>query len=225
MLTGLKRFYKIAKIKLQRKNVIFESKANISTNAKFEGQNKIGKKSWFDGYMGYGTYIGDECTISAKIGKYCSIGHKVAILTGTHPSHGFVSTHPSFFSLGCQNGTTYVSEQKFKEKIYADEKNKYGCIIGNDVWIGYNATIMGGCIIGDGAIVAAGALVNKNVEPYSIVVGQPAKVIGKRFDDLERCKLLKLQWWNKPEEWIRKQADNFDDINKLFKAVEVEKET
>ena len=117
-----------------------------------------------------------------KIGRYCSIGHKVTVLTGTHPSHDCFNTS-DILSLGLQNGTTYVSTQKFKEKIYADENNKYGCIIGNDVWIGYNATIMGGCTIGDGAIVAAGALVRKNVEPYTIVAGQPAKVIGKRFED------------------------------------------
>ena len=120
MISELKRMYKLVRIKLLNRNVIFGAKANISVYAEFEGQNKVGKRSWFDGYMGFGTYIGDDCTIFAKIGKYCSIGHKVTVLTGAHPSHGFVSTHPVFFSLGCQNGTTYVSKQKFKEKIFAD---------------------------------------------------------------------------------------------------------
>lgn len=216
MISELKRIYKIVRIKLLKKNVAFGEKANISVSAEFEGQNKVGKRSWFDGYMGYGTYIGDECTIFAKIGRYCSIGHKVTVLTGTHPSHGFVSTHPVFFSLGCQNGTTYVSKQKFKEKIFADEKNGYGCIIGNDVWIGYNATIMGGCTIGDGAIVAAGALINKDVDPYSIVAGQPAKVIGKRFTDEQISYLLEFKWWNKPEKWIKEHAEDFDNIEQFL---------
>lgn len=219
MFLEIKRLIKIYKIKMQKKNIVFLRKANIDKNAVLEGQNKIGAESWFEGYMGFGTYIGDQCTIMGKIGRYCSIGHKVTVLTGTHPSHGFVSTHPTFFSLGLQNGTTYVSTQKFKEKIYADENNKYGCIIGNDVWIGYNATIMGGCTIGDGAIVAAGALVRENVEPYTIVAGQPAKVIGKRFEDEEIAFLMKIKWWDKPEAWIKSHADDFEDISKFERNI------
>lgn len=219
MFLEIKRLIKIYKIKMQKKNIIFLRKANIDKNAVLEGQNKIGVESWFEGYMGFGTYIGDQCTIMGKIGRYCSIGHKVTILTGTHPSHRFVSTHPTFFSLGLQNGTTYVSTQKFKEKIYADENNKYGCIIGNDVWIGYNATIMGGCTIGDGAIVAAGALVKENVEPYTIVAGQPAKVIGKRFEDEKIAFLMKIKWWDKPEAWIKSHADDFEDISKFERNI------
>lgn len=219
MFLEIKRLIKIYKIKMQKKNIIFLRKANIDKNAVLEGQNKIGAESWFEGYMGFGTYIGDQCTIMGKIGRYCSIGHKVTVLTGTHPSHKFVSTHPTFFSLGLQNGTTYVSTQKFKEKIYADENNKYGCIIGNDVWIGYNATIMGGCTIGDGAIVAAGALVKENVEPYTIVAGQPAKVIGKRFEDEKIAFLMKIKWWDKPEAWIKSHADDFEDISKFERNI------
>lgn len=219
MFLEIKRLIKIYKIKMQKKNIIFLRKANIDKNAVLEGQNKIGAESWFEGYMGFGTYIGDQCTIMGKIGRYCSIGHKVTVLTGTHPSHKFVSTHPTFFSLGLQNGTTYVSTQKFKEKIYADENNKYGCIIGNDVWIGYNATIMGGCTIGDGAIVATGALVKENVEPYTIVAGQPAKVIGKRFEDEKIAFLMKIKWWDKPEAWIKSHADDFEDISKFERNI------
>ena len=219
MFLEIKRLIKIYKIKMQKKNIIFLRKANIDKNAVLEGQNKIGAESWFEGYMGFGTYIGDQCTIMSKIVPYCSIGHKVTVLTGTHPSHRFVSTHPTFFSLGLQNGTTYVSTQKFKEKIYADENNKYGCIIGNDVWIGYNATIMGGCTIGDGAIVAAGALVKENVEPYTIVAGQPAKVIGKRFEDEKIAFLMKIKWWDKSEAWIKSHADDFEDISKFERNI------
>jgi hypothetical protein len=66
--------------------------------------------------MGYGSYVGEECTIKAKVGRFCSIGHKVTVLTGTHPSHKYVSTNPAFFSLGLQNGTTFVKEQKLKRR-------------------------------------------------------------------------------------------------------------
>lgn len=218
MFTELKRWIKILRIRMQKKRVIFASKANIDQHSVFEGQNKLGEKSWFEGYMGYGSYIGEECTIKAKVGRFCSIGHKVTVLTGTHPSHKYVSTNPAFFSLGLQNGTTFVKEQKFKEKIFADEEHQYGAIIGNDVWIGYNATIMGGVTIGDGAIVASGALVNSDVEPYTIVAGQPAKVISKRFTDEQAAWLMKFKWWDKPLEWIKEHADEFDDIEKFIRT-------
>ena len=137
----------------------------------------------------------------------------MAVLTGTHPSHKYVSTSPVFFSLGRQNGITYVVRQKFKEKLFADEEHKYGAIIGNDVWIGYNATIIGGCRIGDGAIVASGALVRDDVPPYAIVAGQPARVINKRFTDEQIAWLLDFQWWNRGEAWIKGHAEEFDDID------------
>lgn len=218
MFIELKRWVKIFRIKRQKKNVIFATKANIDQHSVFEGQNKIGEKSWFEGYMGYGSYIGNECIVKAKVGRFCSIGHKVVVLTGTHPSHKFVSTNPAFFSLGLQNGATFVNEQKFKEKIFADEEHQYGAIIGNDVWIGYNATIMGGVTIGDGAIVASCALVNSDVEPYTIVAGQPAKVIRKRFTDEQANWLMNFKWWDKSLEWIKEHADEFDDIEQFIKA-------
>lgn len=217
MFTELKRWIKILRVCMQKKRVIFGAKANIDQHSVFEGQNKIGAKSWFEGYMGYGSYIGEQCILKAKVGRFCSIGHKVSVLTGTHPSHKYVSTNPVFFSLGLQNGTTFVKEQKYKEKIFADEEHQYGAVIGNDVWIGYNATIMGGVTIGDGAIIASGALVNSNVAPYTIVAGQPAKVISKRFTDEQAEWLENFKWWDKPLEWIKEHADEFDDIEEFIK--------
>lgn len=216
MFTEIKRLIKILRVKTQYHNVFFAPKANFALNSVFEGQNKIGSKSWFDGYMGYGSYVGDESIILAKMGRFCSVGHKVTVLTGTHPSRKYVSTNPVFFSLGHQNGTSFVNEQRFKEKIYADETQKYGVIIGNDVWIGYNATIMGGVTIGDGAIIASGALVTSDVEPYSIVAGQPAKVIRKRFTEEQIEWLNEFAWWDKPIEWLKEHAKEFDDIEKFM---------
>lgn len=217
MLKGLKSLIKIARVKRKVPSVIFCKGANIDQHAVFEGYNKIGEKSWFEGYMGCGSYIGDECIIKAKVGRFCSIGHKVTVLTGTHPSHTFVSTNPAFFSLGLQNGTTFVKEQKFKEKVFADEEHRYGAVIGNDVWIGYNATIIGGVTIGDGAIVASGAFVNSNVEPYTIVAGQPAKVINMRFTNEQAEWLMSFKWWDKPLDWIKSHAEEFDDIEGFIK--------
>ncbi|MFT6131261.1 MAG: virginiamycin A acetyltransferase [Neolewinella sp.] len=75
-------------------------------------------------------------------------------------------------------------------------------MIGNDVWIGYNATIMAGVIIGDGAIIATNATVVKDVPPYTIVGGNPAREIKRRFDAETVQELLALKWWDKPLEWI-----------------------
>jgi acetyltransferase-like isoleucine patch superfamily enzyme len=218
MFETIKRIVKTTIVRLKMPTVYFARGADIGRYSVFEGQNKIGIKSRFDGYMGYGTYIGDECNIIAKVGRFCSIGNKVNVLIGTHPSHKYVSTSPVFYSLLRQNGTTFVNKQKFREILYADETNKYGVIIGNDVWIGYNATIIGGVKIGDGAIIASGAFVNSSIEPYTIVAGQPAKVISKRFTDEQAEWLKKYKWWDKPLEWIKEHAEEFDDINRFVQV-------
>lgn len=217
MIAKLKRIYKIILITLKKKHVVIKSGANFSVRTCFEGYNVLGANSWLDGEIGYGSYIGEDCVIEGKIGKYCSIGHKVSVLTGAHPVKDFVSTSPCFFSTAKQNGLTYVKQQKFKEKVYADEENRYGVIIGNDVWIGYGATILGGVKIGDGAVIGANAYVNQDVEPYAIVAGQPAKTIRKRFEDEEIKWLMELRWWDKPENWIRENAELFENIHSLYK--------
>ena len=83
-------------------------------------------------------------------------------------------------------------------------ENKGDIVIGNDVWIGYEAVIMSGVTIGDGAIIGARAVVTKNVPPYTIVGGIPAKTIRKRFDENTISKLQEMKWWNWTEEKIKK---------------------
>ncbi|HDR7563182.1 TPA: CatB-related O-acetyltransferase [Bacillus mycoides] len=216
MFLFLKRILKRVYVYIRFKNVVIASRGNISTRTIFEGQNKVGRNAWFDGYMGYGSYIGDGSTINGEIGRYCSIGHQVTVLTGTHPSHVFVSTSPVFYSTRKQNGTTYTETQRFEEIMYSDKDNQYGVTIGNDVWIGFQATIIGGVKIGDGAIIASNAVVTKDVAPYTIVAGIPGKEVGRRFDDDTIRWLCNFKWWNKPEEWIKNNAEIFTDIN-LFK--------
>ena len=89
---------------------------------------------------------------------------------------------------------------------------KGNTVVGNDVWIGYKATIMPGVQIGDGAIIASNATVVKDVEPYSVVGGNPAKLIRKRFSEAEITKLLQLQWWDWP---IEKITENVDKLTGL----------
>ncbi len=92
----------------------------------------------------------------------------------------------------------------------------YNAIIGNDVWIGSNVLIIGGIKIGDGAIVAAGAVVTKDVPPYAIVGGIPARIIRFRFDKEQINKLLELKWWNKDDDWLIKNNYLFCNVEMFF---------
>ena len=137
---------------------------------------------------------------------------------GQHPTNKFVSIHPAFYSPSNDvSSVHYVIENKYDEFRYTN--TGYIVEIGNDVWIGKNVQLMEGIEIGDGAIIAAGAVVTKDVEPYSIVGGVPAKLIRKRFgeDDIEFLK--ELRWWDKSEDWIKENAQYFFDIKVLKKAV------
>lgn len=152
---------------------------------------------------------------SIKIGRYCCVGSNVKVVLPTHPTNTFVSIHPAFYSTKKQAGFTYVKKNIFNETKMVD--GRYGCIIGNDVWIGDDVTILGGVKVGDGAVIALGAVVIKDVEPYSIVGGVPAKMINKRFDQNTIDFLLNYKWWEKENDWIRSNTHEMCNIN-IFMA-------
>ena len=136
------------------------------------------------------------------IGKFCMIASDVTfIMNGANHLTDAVSTFP-FAIFG--NGW----EDAMKEKTYP---TKGDTTIGNDVWIGYKAMIMAGVTIGDGAIIASRSVVTKDVAPYSIVGGNPAKEIKKRFSEEKIEKLLKLKWWDWDIEKITKNVQNLTD--------------
>ena len=200
------------------KNVKFHFSSDFGLNTQFEGNNRIGENSFFNGEMGRCSYIGENSRIDGKVGRYCSIASEVKTVYGKHPST-LISTSPVFYSSsGKQTGTTYVSADVATEHAPVDDKG-HTIVIGNDVWIGYRATILEGVTIGDGAIIGAGALVNKNIPPYAIAVGIPAKVIKYRFSDEEIKALLEFKWWERSEEWLKANADAFSDNKKLFELI------
>ena len=153
-------------------------------------------------------FTGDQLII----GKFCMIASDVKfIMNGANHLSNAISTYPfAVFGNGWENA--------MEGKTYP---NKGNIEIGNDVWIGYNATIMAGVKIGDGAIIATNSTVVSDVEPYSIVGGNPAKKIKKRFSPEFIERLLKLQWWNWDIEKITKNVQNLTDldIDKLEKNV------
>lgn len=182
----------------------------IIDTCKLDIYNKIGANCYlYKCEVGKYTYMADHVAMmNTKIGNFCSIAAGVGVSLGKHPTTQFVSTHPAFFSLNRQCGTTFADEQHFEEMVNTS--------IGNDVWIGYNAIILDGLEIGDGAIIGAGAVVTKNVPPYAIVAGNPARIIKYRFKEDEIDFLLRYKWWEKDPVWIRKNHKLFHDIKLLM---------
>jgi len=144
-----------------------------------------------------------------KIGKFCSIAIRCSIFLGGNHRTDRITTYPF--------GTIYTNVfSKFDGKGHPSTKGNV--IIGNDVWIGAHVSIMSGITIGDGAVIAAHSHVVKDVDPYSIVGGNPAKHIKYRFSEEQRKKLLELKWWDFEEEIINEISPILcsGDLNKLF---------
>lgn len=145
---------------------------------------------------------------NVQIGKFCSIGPNFCCGLGLHPTNG-ISTAPMFYSKAKQNGLTLVNDV-----VYEEQKQT---TIGNDVFIGANVTIIDGVTIGDGAVIGAGAVVVKDIPPYAVAGGVPAKVIKYRFDQDIIEKLLKLKWWDWSDEDLQKVADKEFDVLEFIK--------
>lgn len=134
------------------------------------------------------------------IGKFCSIACGTKFL--------FTSANHTMKSLSTYSFPIFFEEWNLdRTKVTDAWDNKGDIIIGNDVWIGYEAVILSGVTIGDGAIIGARAVVTKDVPPYTIVGGVPAKPIRKRFDEDVIARMMDMQWWNWSEEKIRNNID------------------
>lgn len=148
------------------------------------------------GFYSYGAFNPMNIRPGVKIGRYCSFGREVMIFDANHPVK-FCSTHPYFYEPKYGYVRELLTTQIKKE-------------IGNDVWIGHRAMILPKCrTIGDGAIVGAGAVVTKDVPPYAIVGGNPAKIIGYRFDEDKVADLVQSKWWLKDMAEIKGKIDNY----------------
>lgn len=159
------------------------------------------------------SYISNNSTlVNVEIGSFCSIGPHVKIGLAPHPSKIFVSTYPAFYSDQNSGCPLRLRENN----IFDDSVPKTR--IFHDVWIGSNVIIPGGIQIGIGAIIAAGSVVVKDVPAYSVVGGNPAKVLRYRFSQEQIDILLESEWWDWPIDKIRTNVNKFSDIEK-FKMV------
>lgn len=159
--------------------------------------------------LGDYSYVSKNCNIShCSIGKFCSIGPNFCCGFGIHPIDG-ISTSPMFYSTAKQNGITLCKEGKFDEAKHT--------VIGNDVFIGANVTVLDGVNVADGAVIGAGAVVVKDIPPYAIAVGVPAKVVKYRFDESTIKALLEKQWWNGTEEELKQIERDFWDLESFLK--------
>jgi acetyltransferase-like isoleucine patch superfamily enzyme len=139
--------------------------------------------------------------INLKIGRFCSISENVTVHLGlNHPTHR-VTTYPFKAFLDDWPEAEPLTGSHFGPQSKGD------VVIGNDVWIGYGAMILSGVTIGDGAVIGAGAVVTKDVEPYAIVAGNPARLIRKRFDEQTIARLLEVRWWEWPADKIRRNLE------------------
>lgn len=156
---------------------------------------QVGRYSYYSGYYhGHGFdecaryLLPDEGVDRLIIGSFCSIGSGAAFIMGGNQGHrsDWISTFPFFwmpdvpFFAGAENGFRRAGDT----------------VIGNDVWIGSEAVIMPGVRIGDGAVIGTRSLVTRDVEPYAIVGGNPARLLRKRFGDADIARLLELRWWD-----------------------------
>lgn len=182
-------------------------------NCQIDLKSKVGSGSnLINVKMGKYSYCGNYTTIvNTDIGSYCSIASYCAVGGGTHPIE-YVSTSPVF----------YAGRNIFRHHISnLDYSNDVKVIIGNDVWIGEAVFISPGVKIGDGAIVGAHSVVTKDVEPYSIVAGVPAKHLRYRFTENVKDMLLKTRWWEKNEN----QLSEMDFSNPTIFIKEFEQKT
>ncbi|HLO92075.1 MAG: CatB-related O-acetyltransferase [Chloroflexota bacterium] len=161
--------------------------------------------------LGDYVYIQDGSVITnLTTGNFCSIGPRVRIGPGMHPVD-YISTFPAFYSTKKQCQVTFADTDTYSESGKVE--------IGNDVWIGASAMIMDNIKIGDGAVIAAGAVVTKNVDPYTIVGGVPASPIKKRFSEEEIKKLLEFKWWEKDPGWLKENHKLFHSPADFFNAI------
>jgi acetyltransferase-like isoleucine patch superfamily enzyme len=204
-----------ARIRLRGGRVRCGPGARIDSEAEFDGRSSLGAGALVLGCaVGRWTYFGERAlAIYTDIGAFCSIAPHAVIGGGRHPTRGRVTTSPLFYS------TIHNPWGSFAGSVPRDDELPR-THVGNDVWIGYSAVVLPGVRVGDGAVVGAGAVVTRDVEPYAVVAGVPARKLRSRFGDDDVRWLLLHRWWHWPEARLRSLRPQFESVAALRAAVE-----
>lgn len=160
----------------------------------------------------YSYTAGDTQIIYATIGKFCSIASHVRINPGNHPMWRVTQHHLTYRRE--QYGFAECNDHEFFQW-----RKENSVTIGHDVWIGHGAIIMPGVEIGTGAVIGAGAVVTKDIPPYMIAVGVPAKPIKERFPVDIANELMNIKWWNWDREKIEQYFEQLNDVESFLKKV------
>jgi acetyltransferase-like isoleucine patch superfamily enzyme len=188
----------------------------ISPSSTFGRRCRInGRVTIVDSSFGDYSYIETDARImGTTVGKFTSIASLAQIGLPHHPVADNAALHPAFYLHRPEWGYDFVSED-----MHDDLRPT---TIGSDVWIGASACIRDGVTVGHGAVVGAGAVVVRDVPPYAIVGGTPARVLRHRFDEDTIAFLLRLRWWDRSEDWLRRHAELLSDVHRLRAALEGE---
>ena len=161
------------------------------------------RTSFVESSMGdYSYVVNDSNVIYTTIGKFCSIAAHTRINPGNHPMHRATQAHFTY------RASAYFDDAE-DEATFFDWRRSHAVTIGHDVWIGHGAIILAGRTIGTGAVVAGGAVVTKDVPDYTIVAGNPARIIRRRFPEAIAERLQRLAWWDWDHAALRAALDDF----------------
>jgi phosphonate metabolism protein (transferase hexapeptide repeat family) len=153
------------------------------------------------------SYVCNDCQIIyAEIGKFCSIASHARINPGNHPLNRAALHHFTYRSISYSLAET-------DDSAFFDWRRAHKVIIGHDVWIGHSAILLPGVTIGTGAAIGAGAVVTKDVAPFTVVAGVPAKVIRRRVSEEAEAALMRIQWWNWSRQQLRAALHDFRVLN------------
>lgn len=186
---------------------------------RFGGYNALQRSARLtESELGEGSYLNEgACVHRARIGKWCSIADGVKIGLGSHPLGGFVSTSGLLATDTTRTLGFTIHRGDDRATLYPAAEDGYTVVIGNDVWIGCRALILDGVRIGDGAVVGAGAVVTRDVEPYTVVAGVPARPLRKRFREEQIAFLLRFRWWDRGAGWVKEHYAGMENIDEFIK--------